>query len=131
MAPCPESNIPLLVSHRPTPNGFSIEGPVLASPYRSFVATAPLRLLPGLPMGEYALMANGEGWLKGKVKCNVTIISMLSYDHSVLYELPVKPSPNLPNMRSIYLYPSLCFFEGALVSVGRGTDLPFQVYGYP
>lgn len=98
--------------------------------YRSFVGIAPIPVVHGLTIGEYALMANGEGWLKNGVKCKVSVVLMDNYTHDK-YELPVRPSPNLPGMNSIYLYPSLCFFEGAAVSVGRGTSKPFEMIGFP
>ncbi len=131
MEACAENNIPVMVFDRPNPNGFYIDGPVLDTAYRSFVGIAPLPVVHGLTVGEYAMMANGEGWLKNTVKCNLQVIKMENYSHNLKYELPVRPSPNLPNMASVYLYPSLCFFEGAAVSIGRGTAIPFQVMGFP
>jgi uncharacterized protein YbbC (DUF1343 family) len=131
MEACAESNLPVIVLDRPNPNGFYVDGPVLDTAYRSFVGIAPVPVVHGLTMGEYAMMANGEGWLENKVKCDVKVIRSEGYSHSVIYDLPVPPSPNLPNMPSVYLYPSLCFFEGTAISVGRGTELPFQIIGFP
>ncbi len=131
MEACAENQKPLIVLDRPNPNGYFIDGPVLEEKYKSFVGMHPVPVVYGMTMGEYARMINGEGWLnKGEI-CHLTVITLDSYSHRDYYELPVKPSPNLPNMSSIYLYPSLCFFEGTVVSVGRGTDKPFQVFGYP
>lgn len=121
----------LIVLDRPNPNGFYVDGPVLDTAFASFVGMDPVPLVHGMTMGEYARMINGEGWLKGGVKCDLTVIPCLGYAHSSYYELPVKPSPNLPNMAAVFLYPALGLFEGTVVSVGRGTDLPFQCIGYP
>lgn len=131
MEACAEENIPLVILDRPNPNGHYVDGPVLEKTYRSFVGLHEVPVVHGMTVGEYAQMVNGEGWLGGGMKCDLTVIPCLNYDHSTYYELPVKPSPNLPNMHAIYLYPSLCFFEGTNVSVGRGTDKQFQVYGAP
>jgi len=131
MEACAENNVLLLVLDRPNPNGFYVDGPVLDTAYRSFVGIAPIPVVHGLTVGEYAMMANGEGWLKNSVKCKMSVVKMNNYTHDKLYELPVRPSPNLPGMNSIYLYPSLCFFEGAAVSVGRGTSKPFEIIGFP
>ena len=131
MEACAENNVEVLIFDRPNPNGFYIDGPILDTAYRSFVGIAPLPVVHGLTVGEYAMMANGEGWLTNGIKCQLTVIKMDNYAHHKLYELPVRPSPNLPNMNSIYLYPSLCFFEGAQVSVGRGTGKPFEMIGFP
>lgn len=131
MEACAESNIPVIVLDRPNPNGFYIDGPVLDMKYQSFVGMHPIPVVHGCTVGELAGMINGEGWLKGGIQCKLTVISCENYSHLDLYNLPVAPSPNLPTMSSIYLYPSLCWFEGTEVSVGRGTDLPFQVIGFP
>jgi len=131
MEACAENNVEVLILDRPNPNGFYIDGNILDTAFSSFVGMHPVPIVHGMTVGEYALMINGEGWLKGGVKCKVNVIKCLNYDHSTLYELPVKPSPNLPNQTSIYLYPSICFFEGTNVSLGRGTAFPFQVYGSP
>ncbi len=121
----------VIVLDRPNPNGFYVDGPVLDTAFRSFVGMDPVPLVHGMTIGEYARMINGQGWLKGSVKCNLTVIPCSGYDHSTYYELPVKPSPNLPNMAAVYLYPALGLFEGTNVSVGRGTDKPFQCIGFP
>ncbi len=131
MEACAENNKMLIVLDRPNPNGYYIDGPVLEEKYRSYVGLDPVPIVYGMTIGEYALMINGEKWLKGGVRCNLKVIPIKGYEHSNLYELPVKPSPNLPNMASVYLYPSLALFEGTVVSVGRGTDMPFEVIGYP
>jgi uncharacterized protein YbbC (DUF1343 family) len=128
---CAENKIKCIVLDRPNPNGFYVDGNVLDTAYRSFVGMDPVPIVHGMTVGEYAMMLNGEGWLKDGVKCDLEVITCKNYDHSVLYELPVKPSPNLPNQNSIYLYPSICFFEGTNISLGRGTSFPFQVYGAP
>ena len=126
-----ENNIPIIVLDRPNPNGFYIDGPVLEKENASFVGLHQVPVVYGLTIGEYAKMVNGEYWLNDSLQCNLTVIPLGNYDRNNIYELPVKPSPNLPNWESDYLYPSLCFFEGTIVSVGRGTEMPFQVYGHP
>jgi uncharacterized protein YbbC (DUF1343 family) len=131
MEACADAGIQFLVLDRPNPNGFYVDGPVLEEEFRSFVGLHPVPLVHGLTIGEYALMINGEGWLEGEAVCDLTVIKMEGYDHNMVYELPVRPSPNLPNRDAVYLYPSLCLFEGTIVSIGRGTDFPFQVIGHP
>ncbi len=131
MEACAENGVPLIVLDRPNPNGFYIDGPVLDTAFRSFVGMHPVPVIYGMTIGEYATMANGEGWLAGGVKCSLTIIPLKGYDRNMIVKLPVRPSPNLPTWQSIYLYPSLCLFEGTAVSVGRGTDYPFEVIGHP
>jgi len=131
MEACAENNIPILVTDRPNPNGYYVDGPVLKPVFTSFVGMHPVPIVYGMTMGEYAKMVNGEKWLKNGITCNLTIIKCRNYTHSSRYQLPVKPSPNLQDMKSIYLYPSLCLFEGTVVSVGRGTNNPFKVYGHP
>lgn len=131
MEACAENKKKLIVLDRPNPNGYYVDGPVLEPAYKSFVGLNPIPVVHGLTMGEYAQMLNGEGWLANKEQCDVTVISMKGYTHETRYKLPVNPSPNLPNMTAVYLYPSLCFFEGTIVSIGRGTAYPFQVVGYP
>lgn len=126
-----ENNVPVIVLDRPNPNGFYVDGPVLKSENKSFVGMHQVPVVYGMTIGEYAKMVNGEGWLKNGVICDLTVIPMRKYNRKAIYELPVKPSPNLPNWESIYLYPTLCFFEGTNVSVGRGTETPFQIYGHP
>jgi len=131
MEACAENDVPFMVLDRPNPNGHYVDGPVLDPAYSSFVGMHPVPVVHGMTVGEYARMVNGEGWLKNGVQCDLTIIPCANYTHDTPYELPVKPSPNLPNMRAIYLYPSLCFLEPTVASVGRGTNLQFQVVGIP
>lgn len=126
-----ENNIPVLILDRPNPNGHIVDGPILQEEFKSFVGMHPVPVLHGMTIAEYALMINGEGWLKDGVECELKYITCKGYNKSKRYALPVRPSPNLPNMTSVYLYPSLCYFEGTLVSVGRGTDKPFQIFGFP
>lgn len=130
MEACAENKKSLLILDRPNPNGHYVDGPVLDTQYRSFVGMQPIPVVHGMTIGEYAQLLNGEKWLAKKMQCTITVIPCLNYNHKTFYSLPVKPSPNLPNMTAIYLYPSLCFFEGTNnVSLGRGTDKPFQIYG--
>jgi uncharacterized protein YbbC (DUF1343 family) len=131
MEACAENNKTLIVLDRPNPNGYYIDGPVMEDKYKSFLGLHPVPLVYGMTIGEYAQMINGEGWLKNGIKCNLKVVTLTNYTHSDFYQVPIKPSPNLPNMASIYLYPSLGLFEGTVVSVGRGTDMPFQVIGHP
>ena len=126
-----ENNIPIIVLDRPNPNGFYIDGPVLEKENSSFVGLHQVPVVYGLTIGEYAQMVNGEYWLRDSLQCQLTIIPLENYNRNNIYKLPIKPSPNLPNWESVYLYPSLCFFEGTTVSVGRGTESPFQIYGHP
>lgn len=128
---CAENNIPVIVLDRPNPNGFYIDGPMLKSENQSFVGMHQVPVVYGMTIGEYGKMVNGEGWLKNGVRCELTVIPINNYNRNAIYELPVKPSPNLPNWEAVYLYPTLCFFEGSIVSVGRGTDTPFQIFGHP
>lgn len=131
MESCAENKMPLLIFDRPNPNGNYIDGPVLKKGFESFVGMHPIPVVHGLTVGELAKMINGEGWLKGGIKSDITVIPVANWDHEIPYSLPIKPSPNLPNDVAIRLYPSLCYFEGTDVSVGRGTYYPFQVYGFP
>jgi len=126
-----ENGISVLIFDRPNPNGDYITGPVLKSGFESFVGMHPIPVVHGLTVGELAKMINGEKWLKGGLQANLEIIPVGNWTHNTRYNLPVKPSPNLPNDLSIRLYPSTCFFEGTIVSLGRGTLFPFQTYGYP
>jgi uncharacterized protein YbbC (DUF1343 family) len=126
-----ENGKKVIVLDRPNPNGFYVDGPVLNPGFKSFVGMHPIPVVHGLTTGELALMINGEKWLNNGIVCDLSVIPCESYRHSDLYELPVHPSPNLPNMAAVYLYPSLCWFEGTDVSVGRGTNKPFQMIGYP
>ena len=130
MEACAEHKKTVLILDRPNPNGFYVDGPVLETKYKSFVGMHPVPVVHGMTVGEYAQMINGEGWLNGK-KCDLKIITCENYTHNDLYELPIPPSPNLKTMTAIYLYPSTCYFEGTNVSVGRGTDHPFQFIGTP
>lgn len=120
-----------MVLDRPNPNGMYVDGPILDMKYESGVGRLPIPVVHGMTMGELAMMANGEGWLKDGKKVPLTVIKCKNYTHQDRYILPIAPSPNLPNMRSIYLYPSICYFEATPVSLGRGTDKPFQIYGHP
>ena len=131
MEACAENNIPLIVLDRPNPNAHYIDGPVLNLEYKSFVGMHPVPIVYGMTIGEYAQMINGEKWLTNSIKCNLTVIPLENYTHQTTYQLTVRPSPNLPNKQSIALYPSLCLLEPTKVSIGRGTDLQFQVYGHP
>lgn len=131
MEACAENGIRMVVFDRPNPNGHIVDGPILNPGYKSFVGMHPIPVVHGLTVGELAKMVNAEGWLEGGNKCELLVIPMKNYKHSDLYSLPIKPSPNLPNDQSIMLYPSLCFFEGTQMSIGRGTYFPFQVIGYP
>ena len=131
MDACAEHRRRMIILDRPNPNGHYVDGPVLDMKYKSGVGWLPIPVVHGMTLGELARMVNGEGWLPGKRVCALTVIPCLNYNHQTLYRLPVAPSPNLPNMKSIYLYPSICLFEGTPVSLGRGTALPFQVYGHP
>lgn len=131
MEACAENNIPLIVLDRPNPNGTIIDGPTLEMEHKSFVGMHPIPVLHGMTIGEYAKMINGEKWLKGGIQCDLTVIECVNYTRDIAYSLPVNPSPNLPNDKAINLYASLCLFEGTNVSVGRGTNKQFQVFGSP
>lgn len=131
MEVCAENNIPLIVMDRPNPNIAIIDGPVLDIAFQSGIGMHRTPLLHGMTLGEHAKMINGEKWLKNKIQCKLTVIPCLNYDRSKSYSLPVRPSPNLPNDQSINLYVSLCLFEGTNVSMGRGTEKQFQIYGSP
>lgn len=131
MEACAEQGIPVIILDRPNPNGFYVDGPVLDTAMRSFVGMHPVPIVHGMTVGEFAQMINGEGWLEGGIKCDLTVVECEGYSHELLYTLRIKPSPNLPNMTAIYLYPSLCLFEGTQMSIGRGTEFPFQVVGHP
>ena len=131
MESCIEKSIPLIVLDRPNPNGFYVDGPVLDTAFKSFVGMQPIPVVHGFTIGEYALYLNGEFFCKSNKKCDLKVVPLNNWNHTSRVNLTVPPSPNLPNMASIYLYPSLCFFEGTKISVGRGTNWPFQVFGYP
>ena len=131
MDACAEHHKKMIILDRPNPNGHYVDGPILNMKYKSGVGWLPIPIVHGLTLGELALMVNGEKWLPESRICDVAVIKCRNYTHQTLYRLPIPPSPNLPNMTAVYLYPSLCYFEGTPVSLGRGTDLPFQVYGHP
>ena len=131
MEACAETNKPLLILDRPNPNGYYVDGPIRDEKLKSFVGMHPIPIVHGLTVGELAQMINGEKWLDNQRTCNITVIPVQNYTHQTRYSLPVKPSPNLPNDLAIQLYPSICLFEGTSVSVGRGTETPFQVLGSP
>lgn len=131
MEACAENGVKMIVLDRPNPNGHYVDGPVLDKKFTSFVGMHPVPIVHGMTIGEYATMINGEGWLDEGIRCDLKVIKVKNYDHQSFYKLPQKPSPNLPTMASVYLYPSLCLFEGTPVSIGRGTDKPFQIVGHP
>ncbi|MHC1780157.1 MAG: exo-beta-N-acetylmuramidase NamZ domain-containing protein [Bacteroidales bacterium] len=131
MEACAENKVKMIVLDRPNPIGFYVDGPILDMKYKSGVGWLPIPTVHGMTLGELAMMINGEKWLTNGIQCNLTVIKCKNYTHATLYKLPVKPSPNLPDMRSIYLYPSTCYFEATPVSLGRGTNVPFQIYGHP
>lgn len=131
MEACAEVGIPVMVLDRPNPNGHYVDGPTLEIEHRSFLGLNPIPLVYGMTMGEYAQMLNGEGWLENSLKCDLTVIELLNYNHNSIYHLPIRPSPNLPNDKAINLYPSLGFFEGTIINAGRGTEMQFQIYGAP
>lgn len=131
MEACAEQDIPLVVFDRPNPNGHYVDGPVLEDNYKGFLGMHNVPIVHGLTLGEYATMINGESWLPNNLMCDLTIIKNTHYTHQTAYDLPVRPSPNLPNAQAINLYPSLCLFEQTPVSIGRGTEMQFQVLGHP
>ena len=131
MEACAEASIQVIILDRPNPNGHYTDGPVLEAKHTSFVGMHKVPVVYGMTIGEYGKMINGEKWLKNGIQCDLKVIPLKNYNHQTKYSLPIKPSPNLPNDKSINLYPSLCFFEGTNVSAGRGTEMQFQVYGSP
>jgi uncharacterized protein YbbC (DUF1343 family) len=131
MEACADNNLPLIILDRPNPNGDYIDGPVLNPTLKSFVGLLPIPIVHGCTVGELALMIAGEQWYESKSSISLTVIPVDNYTHSMTYNLPIKPSPNLPNHISVRLYPSLCLFEATNISIGRGTLFPFQVIGYP
>ena len=131
MEACAEQGKKVIVLDRPNPNGHYIDGPILDLKYKSFIGMHPIPIVHGLTVGELAQMINGEKWLKGGRTCDINIVPCLGYNHSLAYKLPIAPSPNLPNMKAVYAYPYLGLFEGTNVSIGRGTDYPFQLVGRP
>jgi uncharacterized protein YbbC (DUF1343 family) len=131
MDACAEHHRKMIILDRPNPNGHYVDGPLLDMKYKSGVGWLPVPVVHGMTLGELALMVNGEKWLPEARSCELKVIRCKNYTHQTLYRLPVPPSPNLPNMRAVYLYPSICYFEATPVSLGRGTAFPFQVYGHP
>jgi uncharacterized protein YbbC (DUF1343 family) len=131
MEACAATGTKMIILDRPNPNGHLVDGPVLQKEFSSFVGMHAIPVLHGLTVGELAKMINEEGWLQDTATCDVMVVPMRNYRHSIRYLLPVRPSPNLPNEQAVMLYPSLCFFEGTQMSIGRGTQFPFQVIGYP
>ncbi|HQH23004.1 MAG TPA: DUF1343 domain-containing protein [Bacteroidales bacterium] len=131
MEACAENNVEVIVLDRPNPNDSYVDGPVLEEQFKSFVGLNPVPIVHGMTFGEYAQMLNGEGWLANGVQCKLKVITILNYEHGKPYILPIKPSPNLNTQQSILLYPSLCWFEGTVISEGRGTCMPFQILGHP
>ena len=131
MEACAENGIPLILLDRPNPNGGYVDGPVLDTAFKSFVGMHPIPVVYGLTIGELAGMINGEGWLSKGVQCELTVIPCADYSRGQPYAMPVSPSPNLANDHAVLMYPSTCFFEGTVLSEGRGTDMPFEVYGHP
>ncbi len=131
MEACAENSIPVIILDRPNPNLHYLDGPVMEESYTSFLGMHPVPIVYGMTIGEYAQMINGERWLKSGVRCKLRVIPVENYNRKSTYELSVRPSPNLPNPQSIALYPSLCLLEPTVISVGRGTDFQFQIYGHP
>lgn len=131
MEACAESGKKVLILDRPNPNSEMVDGPILQRDFKSFVGMHPIPVAHGMTIGEYAQMVNGEGWLQGEKKCELEVIAMKNWKHGDVYSVPNKPSPNLPNDHAIKLYPSTCFFEGTVLSIGRGTYHPFELAGHP
>lgn len=131
MEACAANGKEVMIFDRPNPNGFVIDGPILDPKFKSGIGFQPIPVAHGLTVGEYAHMLNGEGWLKDKLKCKITVIKNANYNHDMPYELPIAPSPNLNTAQSILLYPSTCLFEGIYMNLGRGTKFPFTVLGAP
>lgn len=126
-----ENGKKILVLDRPNPNGYYVDGPVLKPGFTSFVGMHPIPIVHGMSIAEYALMINGEGWLNGGAQCDLEVVLCENYSRDMKYELPIPPSPNLRTSASVALYPSVCLFEGTIMSEGRGTDFPFEVFGHP
>lgn len=131
MEACAENGVKLIVLDRPNPNGQYVDGPILDTNFRSFVGMHPIPIVHGMTIGEYSKMINGEFWLKDSLQCELFVIPCQSYSHGDMYSLPIAPSPNLRSDLAIQLYPSLCLLEATTVSIGRGTDAPFEQYGHP
>lgn len=131
MDACARYGKKVIVLDRPNPNGFYVDGPILDMKYRSGIGALPISTVHGMTLGELALMINGEGWLECGLRCDLEVVPCLNYTHATKYCLIVPPSPNLKDMKSVYLYSSTCYFEGTVVTAGRGTQFPFEVYGHP
>ena len=131
MEACAEKGIPLIILDRPNPNTHYTDGPVLEEDCKSFVGMHPVPIVFGMTIGEYAKMINGEGWLSSGIQCDLKVVPIKNYNHKIKYEIPLRPSPNLPNSKSVALYPSLCLLEPTVISLGRGTEMQFQIYGHP
>ena len=131
MEACAENNIPMILLDRPNPNGHYVDGPVMEDAYKGYLGKHNIPIVHGLTLGEFAKMINGEGWLVNGIQCELTVIKNQAYTHQTQYDLPLRPSPNLPNAQAVNLYPSLCLFEQTPVSIGRGTEKQFQGYGHP
>lgn len=131
MQTCADVGVEMIVLDRPNPNGMYVDGPIIHEQYKSFVGMLPIPVVHGMTLGELARMINGEGWLEGGAKCKLTVVPCEGYRRSMRYDLPIAPSPNLPTPLSVALYPSLCYFEATTLSIGRGTDFPFEVVGHP
>ena len=131
MEACAENSVPIIVLDRPNPNAFYIDGPVMEEKHSSFVGLHPVPVVYGMTIGEYAMMVAGENWIAEADKIDLQVIPLKDWNHKTIVKLKTKPSPNLPNWQSVFLYPSLCFFEGTVMSVGRGTEHPFQIFGHP
>jgi len=128
---CAQLDIDFIVFDRPNPNGNYIDGPVLDMKYQSYVGMHKIPIVHGCTVGELAQMIKGEKWIEFSEKLNLIVIKVKNWDHNTIYKIPIRPSPNLPNQQSVLLYPSLCLFEQTIVSIGRGTDFPFQIIGHP
>lgn len=128
---CAQNGKKVIVLDRPNPNGFYVDGPILDMRFKSGVGALPIPVVHGLTLGEMALMINGEGWLTDGIKADLTVIPCLNYSHQTKYSLILAPSPNIKDMKAVYFYPSTCYFEGTVISLGRGTDFPFEAYGHP
>jgi len=131
METCAENNKLFIVLDRPNPNGYYVDGPVLEKEFTSFVGMHPVPIVHGMTIAEYACMINGEKWLSNGIQCPLKFVKVYNYNHTDLYQLPQKPSPNLPSMEAVYMYPTFCLFEGTCISVGRGTNRPFEIIGSP
>jgi uncharacterized protein YbbC (DUF1343 family) len=131
MEACAEADKKVIILDRPNPNGQSIDGPIRKNGFESFAGMHPIPIIHGMTIGEYGMMINGENWLKNDLVCDLEVVTCDNYTHDSTYSLPIAPSPNLRSDQSIALYPSLCLFEGTILSVGRGTETPFEIFGHP